>query len=184
MTLLPATERLRLRRFTADDVDLLVELDSDPEVMRYLTNGVPTPEATVRDEVLPAVLATYQRSPYHGRWAAYSGGEFVGWFSLALPEDLGQADLGYRLRRAAWGRGLAAEGAGALLRYAFTDTPIERVFATTMAVNTRSRRVMERAGLRHIRTFHPHFDDPIPGTEFGEVEYALTRREWSARRRP
>ncbi|WP_338065529.1 GNAT family protein [Amycolatopsis antarctica] len=47
-----------------------------------------------------------------------------------------------------------------------------------MAVNLASRRVMEKAGMRHARTFHVEFDDPIAGTEFGEVEYALTRTEW------
>ena len=44
-----------------------------------------------------------------------------------------------------------------------------------MAVNTRSRAVMERCGLRHVRTFHLDFDDPIPGSEEGEVEYELRR---------
>ena len=48
----------------------------------------------------------------------------------------------------------------------------------TMAVNTRSRAVMERIGLRYARTFHPHFDDPLPGTERGEVECELTVEEF------
>ena len=52
-----------------------------------------------------------------------------------------------------------------------------------MAVNTPSRRVLERVGLRHVRTYHEHFDDPIPGTEQGEVEYAVTRSEWRVRSR-
>ncbi|HEY7175471.1 MAG TPA: GNAT family protein, partial [Micromonosporaceae bacterium] len=52
----------------------------------------------------------------------------------------------------------------------------------TMAVNTRSRGVMERCGLRHVGTRHDHWDDPIPGTEQGEVEYAITRDEWLARK--
>lgn len=52
------------------------------------------------------------------------------------------------------------------------------MFAQTMAVNTRSRRVMEKAGLRHVRTFHPHWADPFPGTEHGEVEYELLREDW------
>lgn len=49
-----------------------------------------------------------------------------------------------------------------------------------MAVNTASRRVMEKAGLRYIRTFHQDWPEPIPGDEHGEVEYALTKAEWEA----
>jgi RimJ/RimL family protein N-acetyltransferase len=50
-----------------------------------------------------------------------------------------------------------------------------------MAVNTRSRRVMERCGLKYVRTFYLSWDDPIAGTEAGEVEYELWRRDWQAR---
>lgn len=64
------------------------------------------------------------------------------------------------------------------MRAAFTTLGLRRVFATTMAVNLASRRVMEKAGLRYVRTFHLEFDDPIPGTEHGEVEYAVTADEW------
>ena len=173
------TARLRLRRFTMDDVDHLVELDSDPEVMRFLTGGRPTPSATVRDEHLPRLLARYDRHPGLGRWAAEdrTTGEFLGWFALDPAEDGTQAELGYRLRRAAWGRGLATEGSRALLRHAFETVGLRRVWAETMAVNRRSRSVMEKAGLRYVRTFHLHFDDPIPGTEHGEVEYELLRSD-------
>lgn len=176
------TARLRLRRFTMDDVDLLVELDSDPEVMRFLTNGRPTPVQTVRDEQLPRILAQYDRHPRLGRWAALdrAGGEFLGWLSLDPSGDGTEAELGYRLRRSAWGRGLATEGSRGLVRYAFDVVGLRRVWAQTMAVNARSRAVMAKAGLRYLRTFHLHFDDPIPGTEHGEVEYELRREDWPA----
>jgi RimJ/RimL family protein N-acetyltransferase len=59
------TDRLRLRQFTRNDIDLLVELDSDPEVMRYITFGVPTPRASYADVFLPRWCATRSR-----RWAA------------------------------------------------------------------------------------------------------------------
>ncbi|MET8231072.1 GNAT family N-acetyltransferase [Micromonospora sp. NPDC005298] len=168
-----ATERLLLRRLTMADVDVLVELDSDPEVMRFLTGGVATPLVTVRDEQLPKLLAQYDRYPGLGRWAALDRGtgDFLGWFALDPSEDGTEAELGYRLRRSAWGRGLATEGSRALVRYAFDRVGVRRVWAETMAVNERSRRVLAKAGLRHVRTFHLQWDDPIPGTEHGEVEY-------------
>jgi RimJ/RimL family protein N-acetyltransferase len=175
------TARLRLRRFTTADADYLVAVDGDPEVMRYLTNGKPTPREVVESEVLPSIMRCYEQSEA-GRWAAedLASGEFLGWLSLRPPEDgsTAELDLGYRLRRSAWGRGYATEGARALIRKAFTDLGTQRVFAQTMAVNTRSRRVMDRAGLRYLRTFHLQWDDPIPGTEHGEVEYELLREDW------
>ncbi|TDB74427.1 GNAT family N-acetyltransferase [Micromonospora sp. KC721] len=174
------TERLRLRRFTADDVDNLVGLDADPEVMRFLTGGVPTPREAVRDEHLPRILARYDHTPGLGRWAAEgrSTGGFLGWFALDPSDDGAEGELGYRLRREAWGRGLATEGSRALLRHAFETVGVRRVWAQTMAVNARSRAVMAKTGLRYLRTFHLHFADPIPGTEHGEVEYELLRSEW------
>ena len=84
------TERLVLRRFTEDDVDLLVELDADPEVMRYINGGEPTSRAEVVDEVLPAFLDYYKRYPGYGFWAAIekSTGEFLGWFHFRPAEDV------------------------------------------------------------------------------------------------
>ena len=171
------TDRLVLRRFTESDVDNLVELDSDPKVMRFLT-GKPTPRAEVENRLLPMILGFYASGPA-GIWAAEdrATGAFLGWLALEPGED-DQVELGYRLRAETWGRGLATEGSRALVRVAFDELGVGRVWAQTMAVNTASRRVMEKAGLRYLRTFHEHFDDPVPGTEHGEVEYGLRRAEW------
>jgi RimJ/RimL family protein N-acetyltransferase len=176
------TERLVLRPLTLDDVDTLVALDADPEVMRYITGGRPTP----RDEVVDIVRRRIGR-----RWMGHerptperaspepTHAEFVGWFGL-VPSATRDAEfeVGYRLRRDAWGKGLATEGARALIDLAFTELDARRIWAETMAVNVRSRAVMERCGLHYGRTFHLDFDDPIDGTELGEVEYELSRAEW------
>jgi len=55
------TERLVLRRFTGDDIDHLVELDSDPEVMRFINGGRPTPRDEIENDVLPGFLGYYER---------------------------------------------------------------------------------------------------------------------------
>lgn len=55
---------------------------------------------------------------------------------------------------------------------------MRRVFATTMAVNLASRRVMEKCGLRFVRSFYLDWPEYIEGQEDGEVEYAITRSEW------
>ncbi len=179
------TDRLVLRRFTEADVDNLVELDSDPEVMRYLTGGRPTPREDIENEVLPSWLGYYDRYEGFGFWAAIekSTGDFLGWFHFRPPKKdsrPGELELGYRLRRSAWGKGYATEGSRALVRKGFTELGVLRVAAFTMAVNAASRRVMEKSGLAFVRTFHQDWPDPIPGTEEGEVEYAVDRADWES----
>ena len=112
--------------------------------------------------------------------AGKSAGRFVGWFHLRPGEDSppGEVELGYRLRTPAWGKGYATEGSRALIDKGFAELGVERVFATTMTVNVASRRVMEKAGLKFVRTFHQPWPDYIEGQEQGDVEYALLRSEW------
>jgi len=179
------TARLTLRQFTRDDVDSLYELNSDPEVMRYLTGGRPTARETFRDEIIPLHLAVYERLDRLGTWAAEStaSGDFLGWFHFrpGPDADITNIDLGYRLRRSTWNRGYATEGARALITMGFTDLGVERVFGHTMTVNTASRHVLEKCGLTLVRTTPYDGPDVIEGSEHGEVEYALTRPEWEAR---
>lgn len=179
------TDRLILRRFTPDDVDNLVELDSDPEVMWYLSRGRPTARKEIEKVILPRFLELYERHEGYGTWAVVekSSGQFLGWLSLR-PRDGDPPDepeLGYRLRRSAWGKGYATEGARALVHRAFAEQGASRVYAETMAVNKASCRVLEKAGLRRARTFFAEWEDPIPGAERGEVEYELRRSDWEQR---
>jgi RimJ/RimL family protein N-acetyltransferase len=176
------TERLVLRRFTPDDVDNLVELDGDPQVMHFITGGRTTPREEIENDLLPWFLHYYEGGDRYGFWAAIekSTGTFLGWFHFrpgdGRPSD--EPELGYRLRRLAWGRGYATEGSRALIRKGFTELGMRRVVAYTMVVNTASRRVMEKSGLTLVRTFHQEWPDRIPGDEHGDVEYALSRADW------
>jgi len=94
----------------------------------------------------------------------------------------GQAELGYRLLHRYWRRGLASEGAHELIRHCFADLGLSRIFAETMAVNTASRATMTAVGMKYVRTQLVAWEDPIPGAEQGEVEYAITRDQWITRR--
>ena len=135
------TGRLELRRVTAADADLLTELDADPEVMHFVTGGRPTSREEIVDDVVPAFLAHYARWPWYGFFLAHerATGEFVGWFHLR-PTSSGSDDdpeLGYRLRRSAWGRRFATEGSRALIDLAFARAGASRVHAETMVVHDR-----------------------------------------------
>ncbi len=186
MPILLETERLRLRHFTTGDVDRLVELDSDPEVMRYITFGAPTPRESYVETYLPRWFEIYARQPGLGYFAAERSdtGEFIGWFHLRddrlEPQYL---ELGYRLRRSAWGQGYATEGSLALVRHAFETVGGERLSARTLALNLASQRVMQKCGLKFAGRFE-YPQDVIAGRSAREraaVKYELTRSEWLSR---
>ncbi|UPK76382.1 GNAT family N-acetyltransferase [Nocardioidaceae bacterium SCSIO 66511] len=190
------TERLLLVPLADRHLELEVELDSDAEVLRYLFG-----RARSRDEV----VTSHARRMAHGReadglgfWIAYRGddrapaneglGEFIGLMMLPRahgpdqPDDPTVADLGYRIARRHWRQGFAREASTVLLRHAFETVGMNRVIAQTMAVNAGSRGVMRSLGMRYVRTYHPTWDEPLPGADQGEVEYELTRADWQALR--
>ncbi|MEC3979788.1 GNAT family N-acetyltransferase [Amycolatopsis sp. H20-H5] len=175
------TPRLRLRLFTADDSALLFELYDDPQVMRFLNGGKPADLAEIETLDIPAFLGYYERFPGYGFWAAEElDGTFLGWFHFrpAPGAEADEPELGYRLHRAAWGKGYATEGSLALLKTGFAELGIRRAVAYTMAVNHGSRRVLEKIGMRFVRGFTEDWAELIEGGEHGEVEYAITRAEW------
>ncbi|MEV0122189.1 GNAT family N-acetyltransferase [Streptomyces sp. NPDC050703] len=183
------TERLALRHFTVDDAELLIELDSDPAVMRYLSGGEPTAPETVRERHLPNILAGYEKWDGDlGLFAAHErdGGAFIGWFHLRPEPDgpLDEVELGYRLRQAAWGRGYATEGSRALLDKAFTRLGVRVVRAATMSVNHGSRNVMEKLDMEFAAAIPTPPDmEAVEGSEFGGVRYEITGERWKAGQR-
>ncbi|MFW0785042.1 GNAT family N-acetyltransferase [Gordonia sp. CPCC 206044] len=174
------TARLRLRPVASSDTDALVRLDSDPAVMRFVSGGAPTPREVIEDWVVPRAQAEY-RAHRTGMWTATDRitGGFLGWFALRTPRhsNCAELELSYRLCRHVWGHGLATEAAAALLRMSFQQICAERVFASTMAVNMPSRRVMEKIGMR-LSAIRMSTDDVVFGSGGGEVEYELLRAHW------
>jgi RimJ/RimL family protein N-acetyltransferase len=176
------TERLLLRQFTEADLDDLVALHNDPDVMHFLNGGKPTPREFIQHDLLPHYIRYYERNDGYGFWAVIekSTGQFLGWLHFrpheGAPPD--EPELGYRLKKSAWGKGYATEGSRALIRKGFEELGARRVVASTMTVNLASRRVMEKAGLQFVRTFFQEWPDSIEGDELGDVEYALDRETW------
>ncbi|RAO29379.1 Ribosomal-protein-alanine N-acetyltransferase [Micromonospora saelicesensis] len=192
------TDRLLLVPLADRHLELEIQLDSDPEVLRYISG-----RARSRDEVVASHaqrMALASKVDGLGYWMAFGSdggaggstsppseddGEFIGLMMVPpahgpdQPDDPTVTDLGYRLVRRYWRKGLASEASRALLRHAFDTVGQSRVIAQTMAVNAGSRGVMETIGLRYVRTYFSRGDAPLPGAE---VEYDMTREMWEARR--
>jgi RimJ/RimL family protein N-acetyltransferase len=172
------TERLLLRRFTKEDADNLYDLDSDPDVMRYLSGGTPTPRELIEADILPRFCSYDERFPAFGFWAAIdkASGNFLGWFSFRPTDeaDPREVALGFRLRKAAWGQGYATEGVRAFIRLGFTELGMERVVATTYEHNLASRRVMEKADMSLTRWFR------MTSADFEAIDtyQALSQEPW------
>ena len=178
------TPRLILREFTEADAGELFALDSDPEVMRYIGPYQLADVEAYRTLIRTNTIAYYARHPGYGVWATVekAGGAFLGWFLLRPALDYrfateagfraGDVELGYRFRRAAWGKGYATEGARALVREAFTALGAACVVAAALVGNRASTRVMEKAGLRRAAEFR------IPGYDEPAVKYALEKKDY------
>jgi RimJ/RimL family protein N-acetyltransferase len=178
------TERMLLRRFTTADASLLAALYGDPRVMRFITLQPPS-LTEVGSKILPGYLREYRElADGLGSFAAIEKktGQMAGRFSLKPASSYGLSggtELGYRLYPAFWGRGLATEGARALIESAFERLHLDRIVATTMADNTGSWRVLDKCGLRLVKTFYYPDADLMPGAEHGDFVYELTRGDWT-----
>jgi RimJ/RimL family protein N-acetyltransferase len=184
-TIVLQTTRFYLRPVRQEDARLLFELDSDPEVMRFISKGEPTPMNKIEDVILPKMLGYYRHWPPLGFWAAHllSHEEFIGWFHLRPDKiDTNEIELGYRLKRNAWGKGLATEGSRAIVEAAFGKWGYPKISARTLIINTPSRRVMEKSGLRFEKEFLWGAEVLPDWTEEERrgVKYSLTQRAWQA----
>jgi len=178
-----ATPRLRLRRFTMEDVDRLVALDSDPEVMRYITLGKTTSREVVVTRVLPTWLKFYESGQRIGFWAAelLTTQAFIGWFHLRPDRfEPEQQELGYRFLKSYWGQGFASEGARALVADGFNVSQFDVITARALIGNTASQNVMKKCGLNFENEFvYPEYV-LRGGTEKQRqaVKYSAQREAW------
>jgi RimJ/RimL family protein N-acetyltransferase len=171
------TQRLLLRKLTEGDLDDLVALDADPAVMRYINDGVPTPRADYVETLLPRMLAWPGDGPV-GFYAAMWEGRWIGWFHLR--PSIGGDDaleLGFRLHRIAWGRGLATEGARALAAVAADELRVSWVDGCARPDNRASIAVLEKCGLSYVDT-RRHPRAPIEVAFYRAAPEAVVRGEF------
>ncbi|MEZ5930526.1 MAG: GNAT family N-acetyltransferase [Alphaproteobacteria bacterium] len=179
------TERLILRRLRPDDMDAFAAMNADPEVMRYF----PACLSRAETEALAARMDRHVERHGFGWWAVEAPGvaPFVGFVGLMSPAFHAAftpcVEVGWRLVRAAWGRGYATEAGQASVDFAFETLGLGEIVSMAVADNHPSRRVMERLGMRR----RPADDFGHPKLPFGHplrhhVLYRLSRADWAKRR--
>lgn len=152
-----ATPRLRLRMFTEADAEDVWAYASDPEVSRW----VQWDTHRTRDDTrafLRWTIEAYER-PEPSTWAIEdaSSGRVIGSIGWASWHPVhGRGEIGYVLRRDAWGRGLATEAVRAVLRHGFAAHDLHKITAYCHVRNAASRRVLERVGMVHEGTLREH----------------------------
>lgn len=163
------TERLSLRQFQSTDAESMVQVFGDPEVMRF-GDGVKT-----RDWVqdwLRSCRERYERWGF-GPYAIVQreNQEVIGYCGLFSYEDVGgqaEIEIGYRLKRSAWGQGYATEAARAVREYAFAELRIKRLIALIDPSNISSIRVAEKVGMRYEK------DVMLEGYDHPDHVYVIT----------
>jgi RimJ/RimL family protein N-acetyltransferase len=158
---MPTTDRLVLRRFRPTDREPFAALNADPEVVRFVADGRPLTRAG-SDALIDAIEAHWSQHGF-GLWCAAPREDpdgCLGFVGLAVPSFLPTVmpavEVGWRLARPAWGRGLATEGARAALDYGFRDLQLKSVVSIIDPDNERSVRVAEKLGMRRgVAHVHP-----------------------------
>jgi RimJ/RimL family protein N-acetyltransferase len=125
----------------------------DPEVMRYITGGVPWSDQQVRGFVDRQVKLYSERGFCRWKLMEAGGSEPIGFCGVGFWRDGLEPEIGWWLARRYWGRGLATEAARCALRDAFERVRLARVISVAEVGNTASRRIMEKLGLEFEREF-------------------------------
>jgi [ribosomal protein S5]-alanine N-acetyltransferase len=153
------TARMLLQPWQLDDWLLLRPIASDPEVMRYISNGKPWPKERIREFVGRQVTHFEKLGYCLWKLLHKESSEMIGFCGLQPLDGTPETEIGWWLGRAWWGKGLATEAARAALQDGFERAGLERIVAVAMGANSASIRVMEKLGMKYEReTTHRGFD--------------------------
>lgn len=163
------TERLILRDFVAEDWQAVLTYQSNPHYLRYYAWATRTPNDV--QEFVAMFLKQQTQSPrikYQLAATLKSSGELIGNCGIRMNSpNAVEADIGYEIDPAHWGRGYATEAASAMIHYGFTELKVHRIWASCIAENVGSARVLEKLGMRqegHLREnefFKGHWWDTL-----------------------
>jgi RimJ/RimL family protein N-acetyltransferase len=180
-----STPRLVLGTWSDDDAEGLLELSTDPEVMRHF------PGPATREQIM-GMVQKHRDNLAAGRpglYAVHLGatGRFLGFVGLAVPSFEASfmpcVEIGWRLRRDAWGHGYATEAAQAALEHGFDTLGLPEIVSFTTVANEPSQAVMRRLGMhRDPAEDFDHPSVPVGHPVRPHVLYRLRAEEWRARR--
>jgi RimJ/RimL family protein N-acetyltransferase len=167
------TERLLLREWRDADRDDWAAMNADPAVMEFFPSTLDRPQADAVFDRISTALA----SRGWGLWAVEHDGRFLGFAGLSPvgfeAHFTPATEIGWRLRRDAWGQGFATEAARAVVAFAFDDLGIRELVSFTSVGNERSRAVMRRLGMTHDP--RDDFDHPKLATDSPLRRHVLYR---------
>jgi len=152
------SDRLGFRNWTEKDLDEMTSLNNDPEVMRYFPS---TQDRETTLAFIKKMQIQFEANQYCYFVVELLGTqEFVGFIGITKQDhsmDRGEfVDIGWGLKQAVWGQGLAPEGAKACLSFAYSQFGIKEIYALAVKSNAPSLRVMEKIGMKYQETFIHH----------------------------
>lgn len=146
-----ATDRLILRPWSNLDRAALAQMATDPEMVRYVTDGVPWSEDRI-DAFLDRQAGYFeQHGLAFGALEHRATGEVIGLCGIQ-PLDNGEFELGWWIWKPHWGHGYATEAGRAVVDYARSSMGLDRLVAVIDPPNAASMRVAEKLGLRFEKT--------------------------------
>lgn len=156
------TERLRLRLFNLDDIQITFELGSDPEIIRYAEPEPLKDLQEARQCLEEGPLADYKKYGY-GRFAVElkETGKVIGFCGIKYIEEIDLPEVGYRYLTEYWGRGIGTEAAKACVEFARDDLKIKKLVALIIPENTASIRVAEKLGMTKGPLIHVYDVDAL-----------------------
>ena len=161
------TERLKLRRFSPEDLEPFAKMNADTEVMRHFPATLTLEETQSTYE---RIVENFDQCGF-GLWAAElrTTRQFIGFIGLLVPSFEAHftpcVEIGWRLKKEHWGQGLAPEGAATVMRDAFERVGLRELVSMTTTTNVPSMRVMEKIGMHRDNSDdfdHPMIADPHP----------------------
>ena len=152
MTIPLETERLIFQDWNATDLEPLHSLCADPSVMQFVGDGEPWSRA--RTDQFVATAREMSQTLGYCRWPVIDKAcsAVIGFCGFVPASD--GAEIGWRLAKEYWGRGLATEAARAVLKHGFESLGFQRIIATVQSPNRASMRVVEKLGMKAESSFH------------------------------
>ncbi|MEP2025378.1 MAG: GNAT family N-acetyltransferase [Reichenbachiella sp.] len=153
------TERTYLSSPDTLELDQIIKLDSDPEIMRYITKGKPRSRQE-SEEWIAKRLIDFKKHGF-GLMPAYliADDSFIGWGGLKHFDNTSKIEVGYRLDKPYWGMGFATEITKGVIDYASNKLGLKQLVAVTDLENEASKKVLLKSGFKYIsQAFHYQTD--------------------------